>query len=101
MSPSIDRWVSSRRIVRLWASSCRTTALSGASWPAFFATASASGNRCSSTSVLYSSTSIAIRWSTSTRRARSRSMSPSICSFCFSRASSARRLPVASSMSWR
>ena len=42
VSPSIDFWVSSRRIIRLWASSCRTTALSGASWPAFLAIASAS-----------------------------------------------------------
>ena len=85
--------------MRLWASSCRTTALSGASWPAFLAIASASGNRRSSTSELYSSISIAIRWSTSPRWARSRSTCASTWALCLSRASSARRLPVDSSMS--
>ena len=97
----MDFCASIRRIIRLCESNCRTTALSGASCAAFLAIASASGNRRSSTSTLYSSTSIASRSSTSTRFERSLSIWDSIVEFFWSRAISARRLPVDSSTSRR
>ena len=100
-SSAIDRCASKRRTIRLCANSCRTTGLSGESCPAFFASASASAKRCSSTSTLYSSTSSDSRSSTSTRLLRSRSSCDSICEFFLSSASSARRLPVDSSISRR
>ena len=99
--PSIDFWVSSRRMTRLCESSWRTIGLSGASWPAFLATASASGNRWASTSELYSSTSIARRWSTSTFWDFSRVTRASTWALFRSISSSPRRLPVDSSMSRR
>ena len=99
--PSIDFCVSSRRMTRLCDSNCRTIGLSGASWPAFLATASASANRWVSMSELYSSTSMARRWSTSTFCAFSRLTRASIWALFRSISSSPRRLPVDSSMSRR
>ena len=62
---------------------------------------SASANRCSSMSELYSSTSAASRWSTSILRPRSLSIFSSIMAFWRSSSSSFRRLPEISSISER